>query len=109
MDGTWGSECESQVQGRGYARYYSFTLAQESAVTIDLTSSVDPYLYLRSGDARYGTILHENDDVAPGTDTNSRIIATLEAGTYTIEATTYAAGQAGTFTLTVAGLGGTAS
>ena len=47
---------------------------------------------------------HENDDVVPGTDTNSRIQATLGIGTYTIEATTYGAGEPGSFTLTVSGL-----
>ena len=104
--GTWASGCQSQVTGRGYARYYSFTLAQQSQATIDLESSVDPYLYLRSGDSRSGTVLHENDDVVPGLDTDSRIVATLAAGSYTIEATTYNAGEAGSFTLTISGLGG---
>ena len=106
VSGTWSSGCESQVSDRGYARYYSFTLTEESGVTIDLESSTDPYLYLRSGEAKSGDFLHENDDVAPGTDTNSRIEATLEAGTYTIEATTYGTGETGSFTLTVSGLGG---
>ena len=104
--GTWASGCQSQVTRRGYARYYSFTLAQQSQATIDLESSVDPYLYLRSGDSRSGTVLHENDDVVPGSDTDSRIVATLAAGSYTIEATTYNAGEAGSFTLTISGLGG---
>ena len=111
-DGTWAAGCQSQhvVTSQhpniGYARYYSFTLAQESAVTITLESSVDPYLYLRSGDARTGTPLHFNDDVESG-NRNSRIVATLAAGRYTIEATTYVAATAGTFTLTVSGLDGT--
>ena len=105
-DGTWAADCQSQVQGRGYARYYTFTLAHQSAVTINLESPVDPYLYLRSGDARSGTILQENDDVVPGSNTNSRIAATLEAGSYTIEATTYNTGETGSFTLTVNGLSG---
>ena len=48
-NGTWASDCESSVSGRGYARYYSFSLSVETAVTIDLTSSVDTYLYLRQG------------------------------------------------------------
>ena len=72
-------------------------------MTIDLESSVDTYLYLRSGNARSGAVLHENDDVAPG-NLNSRITETLAAGTYTIEATTYAAGATGSFTLTIVGV-----
>ena len=105
VSGTWSSGCESQVSDRGYARYYSFTLSEGSDVTISLESSTDPYLYLRSGTAKSGGAAHENDDVAPGTDTNSEIEATLGAGTYTIEATTYSAGDTGSFTLTVSGLG----
>ena len=49
--------------------------------------------------------MHENDDIEAGVNTNSRIVATLDAGTYTVEATTYEQGQTGDFTLTVAGLG----
>ena len=55
------SHCQSQIQGRGYACYYVFTLEQESQVTIDLESDVDPYLYLREGEARSGEVLDEND------------------------------------------------
>ena len=107
VGGSWAASCQSQVQGRGYARYYTFTLGQESQITIDLISSVDPYLFLRQGDSRSGAVLHENDDIENGVNLNSRITATLAAGSYTIEATTFATGQSGTFTLTVVGLGGT--
>ena len=106
VSGEWSSSCESTDQVGRYARYYSFMLTEESNVTITLESSVDTYLYLRDGEAKSGTAAHENDDVAPGTDTNSEIEATLSVGTYTIEATTYNAGETGSFTLTVSGLGG---
>ena len=103
--GTWADGCHSQVIDRGYAQFYSFTLEQQSDVTIDLMSSVDPVLFLRDGEARSGTVRLFNDDVEPTVNLNSRISASLEAGTYTIEATTYTAGETGTFTLTVSGLG----
>ncbi|MCY4654529.1 MAG: PPC domain-containing protein, partial [Dehalococcoidia bacterium] len=102
ISGTWADDCESSVSGRGYARYYSFTLAAETEVTIDLTSSVDTYLFLRSGSATSGTALHQNDDIG-GTNRNSQIVATLSAGAYTIEATTYSPSTTGSFTLSVAG------
>ena len=112
-DGTvseeWAAGCESAVAERGYARYYSFMLGEESEVTIDLESSEDPYLYLREGESRSGAFLQENDDIERGVNTNSRIVATLAAGTYTIEATTYNVNEAGSFTLTVSGLGATAT
>ena len=106
VSGEWSSSCESTARVGSYARYYSFMLTEESEVTISLESSTDTYLYLRAGEVTSGTAVHENDDVAPGTDTNSRIQAMLGAGIYTIEATTYSAGQPGSFTLTVSGLGG---
>ena len=104
VSGTWASGCQSQVDGRGYARYYTFTLTESSAVTLTLESSLDTYLYLRAGSARSGTAVAENDDITTGSNLNSRISQTLAAGSYTVEATTYATGQAGSFTLTVAGL-----
>ena len=106
VSGEWSSSCESTALAGSYARYYSFTLTEESTVIITLESSTDPYLFLREGEAKSGTAAHQNDDVDPGTDTNSEIEATLGVGTYTIEATTYYAGQPGSFTLTVSGLGG---
>lgn len=87
-------------------------------MTIALESDVDTYLYLRSGDARAGTALHENDDhgtlvntAACGnptglSSTDSCItVSSLAAGSYTIEATTYNPATAGSFTLTINGLG----
>ena len=113
--GTWASDCQSHVaspdpadaaDSTSYARYYTFTTTEQKTVTISLDSSVDAYLYLRSGDAKSGTPVAENDDKVSG-NTNSEISQSLAAGTYTIEATTYKAATAGDFTLTLSGLGGT--
>ncbi len=104
--GSWANDCESSVPGRGYARYYCFTLREGAEVTIDLTSSVDTYLYLRAcGDSTSGTIFHENDDVTAN-DRNSRIVATLAAGSWSIEATTYSEDTTGAFSLSVTAAGG---
>ena len=102
IEGEWESGCSSAVEGRGYARYYTFTLTNPSEVTISLSSFyADTYLYLREG-GRSGTVLHENDDA--GSTSLSRIQETLPAGSYTIEATTYNEGETGDFTLTVSGI-----
>ena len=104
--GEWAEGCDSETRGGSHARFYSFTLEAEGEVTITLESSeADPYLYLREGEARSGEVLHENDDIEAGVNTNSRIVATLVAGTYTIEATTYGEGETGAFTVTIAGQG----
>ena len=104
--GEWAAGCESGERAGRYARYYAFTLAEASevAITLELASGqADTYLYLREGEARSGTALEENDDDG-GSTSRSRIAAALGAGTYTIEATTYDAGQTGIFTLTIGGL-----
>ena len=101
VSGTWASDCESEGQDNNYARYYTFTLAGETRVAIYLTSSRDTFLYLRQGEGRTGTVVHDNNNVGRGS-INSRIEETLAAGTYTVEATTYyRSAVTGDFTLDV--------
>ena len=86
------------------AHYYSFTLSQNSSVTIDLTSSAaDTYLYVLEGTHWSGDKVVRNDD-RNGTNRNARIEYPLSAGDYTVEATTYRAGETGSFTLIHRGL-----
>ena len=110
VNGTWAAGCPSTDKAGSYARYYSFSLTEQSEVTIDLESSdADTVLYLRSGaNTRSGTPVNDpaaDDDAGDGT--NAQIQETLAPGDYTIEATTYNAATAGSFTLRVSGLGGT--
>ncbi len=107
--GNWSSDCASEGRDGNYASYYTFTLAESADVTITAESGVDTYLYLREGDGRDGTVLHENDDhdtseFALAASTDSGISASLSAGSYTIEVTTYDAEETGDFTLTISGL-----
>ena len=102
VSGAWTSSCTSAVHAQKSSRYYTFTIAQQSTVTIDLSSSVDSYLYLRNGyNNQKGVVLHEDDDSGTGTD--ARISESLAVGTYTIEATTASTGQTGAFTLAASG------
>ncbi len=112
VNGSWttGSECVSENRdgdGTGaYARYYTFTLSEQSELTIVLESTEDPYLYLMEGEGRDGKQVAENDDIdVDGGNYNSSIEETLAPGDYTIEATTYEAEVSGAFELTVKGLG----
>ena len=95
------------------ARYYTFSLSEAADVTITLESPADTYLYLLEGAGMNGTALHKNDDIDRSSrNFNSRIDETLDAGDYTIEATTYDAvyPTAGVeFTLTVSGIAPQAS
>ena len=102
--GQWEVDCESENRTGSYARYYSFTLEMESEVTITLESEVDTWVYLLEGAGRSGAVRYNNDDIVSG-NTDSQIKETLAAGSYTIEATTYNAGDTGSFTLTVSGIG----
>ena len=104
IDGRWASGCDSETRSGSHARYYSITLDAYSEVTVRLESSAaNTHLYLRRGDATSGTALHENGDHG-GSTSVSQIQGTLAAGTYTIEATTDAAGSTGSFSLTITGL-----
>ena len=98
--GSWDGTCDSVYRPGRYARYYGFTLAGGAPVTIDLTSSTDPFMVLRSGAGTSGAVIEWDDDGGPGA--NSHISRTLAAGTYTVEATTFGVGRTGSFTLTLA-------
>ena len=93
-EGSWDDTCLSDraaLSGTGdrYARFYTFTLDEAADVTILLESDEDTYLYLLSGHGKSGTVLHEEDDIEYGVNTDSRLSENLDAGDYTIEATTY--------------------
>ena len=96
VSGSWTGDCLSESTpdgpseppaGTRYARFYSFTLSEQSDVTITLESETDPYLFLLDGD---GDVVAETDDIdRSGGNYNSQIRQTLAAGDYTIEATTF--------------------
>lgn len=114
ISGNWSSACpaENVPTGDGkppvgirYAGYYAFTLSEPASVTITLESDEDTFLYLLSGSGRDGALLYDNDDIdTSGGNYNSRIAETLDAGEYTIVATTYKLETTGSFTLTVSGI-----
>ena len=118
VSGSWNDSCLSETRPNDsrnggeagkdyYARFYTFTLDNESDVTITLTSDDDPkvdtFLYLLNGHGGSGSVKVYNDDIDDGTQNrDSRIQATaLAAGDYTIEATTYDPDKTGNFTLVV--------
>ena len=109
--GSWNESCLSETRPQDtadggkagekyYARFYTFTLDQESDVTITLKSDEDTYLYLLDGHGKSGSVEAENDDVDDD-NRDSRIAKRLDAGEYTIEATTYEANTAGNFNMEV--------
>ena len=100
LTGTWNADCQSTKtpptakEGTRYARYYAFTLDAPSRITVTVSSTEvrDTYLYLLRGSGNEGEIVNRGD---------SEIVEQLDAGTYTIEATTYNLETAGNFTLTL--------
>ena len=80
--------------GTRYARFYAFTLDTPASVTVTISSTdvTDTYLYLLEGRGNEGSIVNRGD---------SQIRDDLQAGTYTIEATTYELETGGNFTLTL--------
>ena len=95
-------EDESDNRLGSFAKYFTFELTGTKSVTIDMEGQgIDTYLYLLD-DQRGGSILEENDDIdADSNNYDSRITRQLDAGTYTVEATTHGVGSIGTFILRV--------
>ena len=98
--GSWSGDCDSANRVGSHARFYSFSLGQETEVRIDLTSGLDTVMFLLQGADKDGPVVAGNDDAKAG-NPNSRIIITLQAGSYTVEATTYSARATGDFTLSL--------
>ncbi|HOX46418.1 MAG TPA: pre-peptidase C-terminal domain-containing protein [Myxococcota bacterium] len=89
--------CESTQRAGSYAKQYVLQGTAGQVLTIDLSSTVDTYLYLLGPG---GAQLAYNDDGESIRE--SQIVYALSAsGSYTIEATTYAADTSGAFTLRV--------
>ena len=98
--GSWEPSCTSEHRSGKYAKYYTFTLSSRQTVTIDLQSSTDTFLLLLNGSDRTGTPIAGNND-RDETTTDSQIIHTISAGTYTIEATTLQSDRTGDFVVSV--------
>ena len=80
-----------------YARFYTFTLYAASEVTITLASAdATPYVFLLEGEGTGGAVRREKGVADADSVT---ITAVLQAGAYTIEASTYSAESGGDFTL----------
>ena len=93
--------------GGGPTRFlqrFRLTLASAAALRIDMTSTaVDAYLILQ--DAATGTVIAENDDVAPG-NTNARLSGNFAAGAYIVNTTTFATGETGPYLLSLQAIQG---
>jgi len=96
---SWEPGCPSENNTGAYAKYFTFTLSSSRQITIDLTSSKDTLLFLLSGSGQTGSVIEQDDDSGNGT--NSKIVRTLSAGTYTIEATTYELATTGNFVVSL--------
>lgn len=100
LTGAWNADCLSDKTpptakaGTRYARFYTFTLDTPAAVTVSIASNdvANTYLYLLEGVGNEGAVVNRGD---------SRITEQLQAGAYTIEATTYNLQTSGNFTLTL--------
>ena len=99
LTNNWTSSCASTNRTGRYARFYSFYVSATSDVEIDLTSTVDTYMFLLEGSGTGGTVVESDDDGGDGY--NSQITRELTPGLYTVEATTYSSSQTGAFALNV--------
>lgn len=85
------SDC--RVEGGWYVDAWRLTIPAEMEMTLELRSTdFDPLMLLLNAS---GTEIAFNDD--NGTSLDSRITATLPAGSYYVYATTYSAGETGSY------------
>ena len=105
VTGTWGDDCLSTVREDRQARYFQFTLTDSADIRVVLESDdAETVLYLRQGaGATTGTHIGFNDGEAEYSYRRATIMQMLHPATYTIEATTFAVGESGSFTLTASG------
>ena len=84
-----------------HAKHYTFTLVSDATVTIDLTSTdEDTYLFLLEGHSADGDEVDHDDDGGDGL--NSKLSdVSLDAGDYTIAASTYHRQRTGDFDVRV--------
>jgi hypothetical protein len=102
LSGTWSTQdCISENRDGSFAQYYTFRIQESVELEISLDSStVDTYLYVLDGYGPSGTVIVADDDSGDGV--NSRIQRVLEAGTYTVETTTYSPTAQGQYYLNLA-------
>ena len=77
----WNSNCLSQDDSNATAAYFSFTLTQQSDLSLELSADADARLVLRNGVGRTGTVLDKSED----TGFISSLNKNLDAGSYTLE------------------------
>ncbi len=102
------SKCTTANRGRSgtyYTRRHTFTLSGAAQVTVDVgndpanTAKLDTFMVLLDGHGATGTVNASDDDGGPGAD--SRVAKKLQAGDYTVEATTYRSGAVGRYRLKI--------
>jgi hypothetical protein len=75
------------------------------SITVEMQAAFDTALELKRGSCTTGTLVASNDDIATGTNSNSRLTFTAPSGQtstlYSICATTFTAGASGTYRLIV--------
>ena len=84
-----------------YAKHYTFNLQMDAEVTIDLTSGTDTYLLLLRGHGPEGTEIDHDDNGGVGHNSRLSYRPRLEAGDYTVAASTSSAETTGSFNLAV--------
>ena len=99
--GSWAAECVSGRRGNAqaphYARRYLVRVGADSTLTVAVSSTVDPFVYLVDAD---GTEVGSDNDSGTGRDAMLTGIAADAGTSYVIEATTAEPRRAGAFTVT---------
>lgn len=101
VQGKWGRVCASQYEDDRYAKYYTFTVPSRRMVTLALRPAEPTIarLILRNGATQLGAVVNVTSSNTPGN--NAAVTLSLEAGTYSVEASSLYPAHVGEFTLSV--------
>lgn len=92
-DGEWTNSSGISPRSKNYANYYTFTLTERKNIIIDLDGSYTKELYLLDSN---GSIIESDLSNSHG---HTKIIKTLDAGSYTIDVTNDYEDSVGIYTL----------
>ena len=93
IDGEWTSSSGISPRSKNYANYYTFTLTERKDIIIDFDSVGSKKLYLLDSN---NSIIESKSEIGYG---HTKIIRTLEAGSYTIDISNGYKDRIGVYTL----------
>ena len=102
VHGSWTDDCLSEnapSNGTFYAKFYTFTLARQEELEIQIDSDSRPYINVLAGAGTDGRVLFQIRDLTGEGSSGEQTQLILQPGSYTLEITTHDPNVTGDFDL----------